>query len=1533
MDIRRRAAPLALTVLWLLALLLPPAALQSGIARAAPAPVTLELIAIDDARIQAGSPDVSFPGGFLYFITLNGHLVFTKFDLSALPANATVDSAELRLDFTGALTGPNDIEVGRAGAPPWDESTLTWNNQPAITWGGPVRTVSANGVVAWDVTPLAQGWQSGAVPNNGFALRGNGGGEVVAHSKETCPPASAECAPPTLAITYHAPPPEGARPDLGDAPDSTNHVGIPNTAYPAVNGTFPTVWAGTPANAAAGPRHANQSGEGILGVNLSRENEADGGPDEDGVNNILNGGLDNADNERGDDGWRNRGASFDHCARTTLDIRVSRAPAATLEKMYLNVWFDGVHDGDWDDAQRCETDGGLLDIPAYEWIVQDYVVNMAAIPAGGFADLAVTTEVVLNLSPEKAHWMRFMLSEERAALPPSGPADGRGPNPNGALGSYRFGETEDVLQRPQPPGEPGTLELSKRVVTSSDPVAWGDMVTYEIRLRHSGGTQPLQAQLRDELPYPLHIHPIIVGGQPVWAQVASATGGAAPLQADVDFRPPQGGGPAQQIVTWQGALAPNAEISLRFNVHVLPLCAPGQQTETIRNLAQARARNGATISAEASFSAACPGYSASGIEIGGVVFDQIDPSTLDSVLMRGTITNKHSRRVSLGLTPLRDGEPVVAAPAFQQQIALEPGESKPWEFVLSPGGAAADDLAAGDAPDSGGLAFCILPGEADAQCPDAQVFPFLHGGNGPLEIPKRPRDLGDAPDSTNHANAPMRAYPGVQAGYPTVFDPATGLPEGPMHARPRPLHLGQQVSREAEADVGPDQDPLNNIVPPNDDPNNDRFDDGANPNLWNLGQCQTAILPVRVFISPQAAAWFAQQNKPAFLNIWLDANRDGDWADGVQCGANDAVEHIVIDAPVSVAALGAGLHTVNVPTGLVPWPAPQAQRPSWVRVTLSERESNKTLQLGAVKYGDGRGYPQPFQTGETEDYLMHPQGAPEGGPDLDVQLRGAVTARLRQPALAAAGAPEQSIFTISYANLGSRAAAGAVMTLTKPEGLRGAERTLLEAPGIPSGDIVDDGAEMRFKLPAMEPGQGSTITVGWATFPSGRASGLVATDTYSASVAVALAGDTDARNNAAAAAALGEPQSPVVAAIVGDGEAWGQAETTCRASVDIAGVGAPGGSVDLLIDGKPAGSALIDDEGIFYAQLPNLSDGRHEVRAAPSSAAVTSIKSPRDAASGQATGLRLDVDRGLPIDPRSLTFTDSQGRSFHPATLGWSLGASNPGAFLRAGETYQASVDSCVGDPNMRVSLSIIGVLIGLLLDHDGDGRYEGSFTYNPPAQLAASGDDELRLGVTTGGATLSYASLIAQAPAGSVRDALTGQPLADASVAALAPNGATWSAGALGQPNPQRTAADGTYRIGVPGDAGVLAVMRDGYQAYRSWEIAATSGALAQEIALMPTLAGAVAHTVYVSEQGFAPAALAAAPGDVVEVVNVGLGEHTATGQDADSGALAPGQRFRLRVGAAGSQRFADAASPGDTLTLVAEGGGRRIFLPLVAR
>src|SRR5262245_24413515 len=109
-------------------------------------------------------------------------------------------------------------------------------------------------------------------------------------------------------------------------------------------------------------------------------------------------------------------------------------------------------------------------------------------------------------------------------------------------------------------------------------------------------------------------------------------------------------------------------------------------------------------------------------------------------------------------------------------------------------------------------------------------------------LPPIPRDLGDAPDSTNHFGVAMTAYPGVPANFPTVFDPATGLPQGPLHFAPKAdTWLGANVSGENDADLLPDADGVRNIIPPANNPDNDWFDDGVfpvNPIGIKLPQCQ-----------------------------------------------------------------------------------------------------------------------------------------------------------------------------------------------------------------------------------------------------------------------------------------------------------------------------------------------------------------------------------------------------------------------------------------------------------------------------------------------------------------------------------------------------------------------------------------------------------------------------------------------------------------------------------------------------------------------
>ncbi|MEZ4673029.1 MAG: DNRLRE domain-containing protein [Caldilineaceae bacterium] len=1029
----------------LMATVLPGAALKAAppampLAQAASNPV--ELHPTDDARTQSGSPDTNFGNGYLWVGHPEVHYTLIKFDLTVLPADAQITRAELQLYFTGIYTGTNEVEVGRVDGT-WDEATLVGSTPVNYTWSGQFQTVTSTGKddpsqVSWNVTQLAQAWQSGARVNDGLALRGNGGELKAAHSKETGAERNANPIAAPLIITYTLPPDEDLRrPDLGDAPDSTNHHGQNNTAYPGagVLGQFPTVWE-SPANQPAGPRHDNETGEGILGEFISREREADGGPDQDGPNNIIRNAAgatgDVADMDRGDDGWRNRGISFFNCTRQSLTVRVSKAQNATLERMYLNVWFDGNRDGDWADQGNCPVFPPLPAPTSYEWIVQNHVVDMTAIPAGGYVDLPVTTERILNVSGGLPHWMRFTLSEARAVQPPSGDLpDGRGPHPNSAQKSFRFGETEDVLQKPPAPGEPGELMLEKRVITHEDPVDYPGEVTYQIRLRHVGGTAPVDAQIRDQLGFPQHLLPRITqSGDIAYIEITSSSGGATPLAANVSYVDGDQPGVLEQLVAWDGTLEPDSEVLLTFDVHVHPNCPALLNTKTITNLARARAVDGDIITAEASYVAKCPGYDADG----GIQFEPhenpIDLDDLTQVPWQGTVWNKHPISVSLGIfqevqDPSRPSNEPETRPLAE--ITLAPNEKRPIDFDLVIEHGAEDDLSPTPAPYTvGRLYFCIFVGEDNA-CANANDYPNLEGEIVPPVWVPAPEELGDAPDSTNHfAGVAMTAYTGVQANFPTVFDPGTGADQGPKHSKPQLLHLGPGVSREAEADLGPDADGINNIWPPADANDQDWFDDGAR--LTNLANCQPARVDVRVNSSQPAVNWFGNNNRVAYLNVWLDSNHDGDWADGFTCvdeaSQNKAVvEHILIDYPVDVAALGAGLQTLNnIATGLVGWPAQGANAARWVRFTLSEEPSNKPLNYNGIQYGDGRGYATAFRTGETEDYLWVLAGEQAGGPDVALQLQGQIVP---------AQDGHEVRLKVDYANVGTTEVNGARLTLSK----------------------------------------------------------------------------------------------------------------------------------------------------------------------------------------------------------------------------------------------------------------------------------------------------------------------------------------------------------------------------------------------------------------------------------------------------------------------------------------------------------------------
>ncbi|NQV32255.1 MAG: hypothetical protein HQ515_06145, partial [Phycisphaeraceae bacterium] len=224
-------------------------------------------------------------------------------------------------------------------------------------------------------------------------------------------------------------------------------------------------------------------------------------------------------------------------------------------------------------------------------------------------------------------------------------------------------------------------------------------------------------------------------------------------------------------------------------------------------------------------------------------------------------------------------------------------------------------------------------------------------------------DLGDAPDSSNSsAGTPMTAYPAplVQAHYPTVY--AAGSPAfGPLHLEPKALaYLGPKVTLEIEADLGPDEDPSNNILPRNDAPDRDNADDSIVLPLV-LPSCESVTFDYDVTVTQLLY-------NQVFVNVWFDWNRDGDWDDVVDCENGLVVpEWAVQNQAIPLTALG--MMTQTTPPFMSWHPLSQDERnPLWMRITLAERPWGLT---NAMRGGAG---PQGgYQYGETEDYLLYPR--------------------------------------------------------------------------------------------------------------------------------------------------------------------------------------------------------------------------------------------------------------------------------------------------------------------------------------------------------------------------------------------------------------------------------------------------------------------------------------------------------------------------------------------------------------------------------
>jgi len=235
------------------------------------------------------------------------------------------------------------------------------------------------------------------------------------------------------------------------------------------------------------------------------------------------------------------------------------------------------------------------------------------------------------------------------------------------------------------------------------------------------------------------------------------------------------------------------------------------------------------------------------------------------------------------------------------------------------------------------------------------AFVITSGDEAPPE-----HDLGDAPDSSNSlSTAGMLAYPsGVMGRFPTVYQVGSP-PHGPLHLYPRDrFHLGRWVSLESEADLGPDEDVLNNLDPLNDSSNRDGADDGLRLPVI-MPPCQQTTLDYVV-------TTMGLLTDRVYVNVWCDWNRDGDWNDTMVCADGTTVpEWAVQNHQPSIP--GPGTQTLTTPPFTCWHPtAGDDIEALWVRITVAEQPASTSATGGAGPQGG-------YLYGETEDYYIKPQ--------------------------------------------------------------------------------------------------------------------------------------------------------------------------------------------------------------------------------------------------------------------------------------------------------------------------------------------------------------------------------------------------------------------------------------------------------------------------------------------------------------------------------------------------------------------------------
>jgi hypothetical protein len=360
-------------------------------------------------------------------------------------------------------------------------------------------------------------------------------------------------------------------------------------------------------------------------------------------------------------------------------------------------------------------------------------------------------------------------------------------------------------------------------------------------------------------------------------------------------------------------------------------------------------------------------------------------------------------------------------------VTLAPNAVTPAAFDLNMAALDAGFTLSDDFINEARLAFCVLPDDRDV-CPDVQQYPHLHGELPPL--PLRAAHPTISATRPTAATMPAWRWPPMAACLPATRRSSTRRPgcrKARCTATPRPFHLGKRVSLEAEADIGPDQDPLNNIVPLAADPDNDRGDDGTNLAQWNLNGCADDK-PARAGLHQPGGGGLLPATGDARLSQRLarqqPRRRLGGY-DPMRPGSRRSSTSPSTQPVNVVSARCAGLHTVNVPTGLTP---PGRRQSAGVGAHHAERTPVEQDADGRRAELRRRArLSQPLQAPARPRITCTGRRVPTGaGPDLEVAMTARTERRVAHDALAQGATADQlgnfeevSYFRIEYSNLGA----------------------------------------------------------------------------------------------------------------------------------------------------------------------------------------------------------------------------------------------------------------------------------------------------------------------------------------------------------------------------------------------------------------------------------------------------------------------------------------------------------------------------------